>query len=467
MNKIESENEISTWLDTSAIEEMTKRPAPDIVRFHEILTRAASLSGLTQDEVADLLQVESTRMLDELFEAAACVKEAIYGPRIVFFAPLYISNICANECSYCAFRSGNKIERRTLTNDQIIEETKTLIEQGHKRILLVAGEDKSPDSLDRIVDAVHTIYSVKLGGGEIRRINVNIAPLSASQFARLKSADIGTYQLFQETYHRPTYEAVHRSGRKRNYSWRLNAIDRAMDAGIDDVGIGPLLGLYDWKFETLAMMQHIAHLEESYGVGPHTISLPRLEPAAGSCLSERPPHPVSDRDFLKLIAILRLAVPYTGIILSTREGAEIRRQALALGVSQLSAGSRTDIGGYSQDGDDTAGQFQLGDHRSLDEVVRDVASMGYVPSFCTACYRKGRTGKDFMDLAKPGKIKSHCEPNAVTSFLEYIEDYASPLTAVEGNQLIKACLSLMEPNIRELTFSMIEQIKSGKRDIYV
>jgi 2-iminoacetate synthase len=282
----------------------------------------------------------------------------------------------------------------------------------------------------------------------------------------LKGAKIGTYQLFQETYHRQTYGAVHLAGKKKDYDWRVTAMDRAIEAGIDDVGIGVLFGLADWRFEVLALMQHIRHLETKFGVGPHTISVPRLEPATGSDVASQPPMPVSDVDFRKIVAILRLAVPYTGIIMSTRENAHIRRETFALGVSQISAGSRTNPGGYAEDERGDASQFCLGDHRTLDEVIRDVASLGYIPSFCTACYRLGRTGQDFMDLAKPGDIKEHCDPNALATFAEYLEDYGSAAARSEGNQAIVQILKTMDPATRQRSERMVEKVRGGQRDVY-
>jgi 2-iminoacetate synthase len=313
---------------------------------------------------------------------------------------------------------------------------------------------------------LETIYATKSGTGEVRRVNVNIAPLDVDEFRELKAAKIGTYQLFQETYHRPTYEKVHVKGKKRDFDWRIGAIDRAMEAGIDDVGVGVLFGLYEWRFEVMALMQHIAHLERKFGVGCHTISVPRMEPAMGSDLASSPPHPVSDIDFKKIIAVFRLAVPYTGMILSTRENPDIRRAALAMGISQISAGSRTNPGGYLKEERDD-GQFSLGDHRPLDEVIRDVASLGYVPSFCTACYRLGRTGEDFMDLAKPGEIKLHCEPNAFSTFTEYLQDYGSPETRAVGEKLIEDSLVDMEGKQKKITTGLVEKVRSGKRDVFV
>jgi 2-iminoacetate synthase len=442
---------------------------PDRQAVLDILAKASALKGLDEAETAVLMNIEDAGLLEELFNTARCIKEEIYGKRLVIFAPLYISNLCGNECIYCAFRRENReIKRRALSQEEIEEETRALLEQGHKRILVVAGESYPEEGFRYVLKAIDTIYKTKSGRGEIRRINANVAPLNADDFKALKEAGIGTYQLFQETYHTETYRSVHLRGMKTDYNWRITGPDRAMEAGIDDVGIGFLVGLYDWKFEMLALLQHINHLETKFGVGPHTISMPRLEPATGSPFAANAPHKVSDSDFLKLVAILRCAVPYTGIIMSTRETAEMRRQTFALGVSQISAGSRTDPGGYTdKDGNgSTDGQFDLGDHRPLDEVINDIASLGYFPSFCTACYRLGRTGEDFMDLAKPGAIKSYCEPNACATFAEYLNDFATNSTKAIGYDLLVKTIAQMAPSQRGITENLLKKIKSGRRDCY-
>ena len=433
-----------------------------------VLAKALEMKGLRGREVAALTGIAEPALLDELFRAARTVKERIYGKRLVIFAPLYVSNLCHNECLYCAFRVRNReLTRRALTQEEIAREVTQLVEQGHKRILLVAGESYPEEGFDYVLKAIETIYRTKSGPGEIRRVNANVAPLTLPEFRRLKQTGIGTYQLFQETYHRETYGKVHLAGKKTDYDWRITGMDRAMEAGIDDVGIGALFGLYDWRFELLAMMQHVEHLEKTFGVGPHTISVPRLEPAVSSDMAAHPPHPVSDLDFRKLVAILRLAVPYTGIILSTRESAAVRSETFALGVSQISAGSRTNPGGYdSADDEPEAAQFSLGDHRTLDEVIRDVAALGFVPSFCTACYRLGRTGADFMDLARPGEIKEHCGPNALATFQEYLQDYASEETRLEGAACVARSLSEMEPDLRARAARMIGRVADGERDVY-
>lgn len=439
----------------------------DAGRVRAVLAKARELKGLTASEMTALMGISDPELMGELFHAAREIKDQIYGSRLVLFSPLYISNLCHNDCAYCAFRARNReVKRRALTQEEIAREVQTLVEQGHKRVLLVAGESYPQEGFSYVLKSIRTIYAVKCGRGEIRRVNVNIAPLTLEEFRELKQTKIGTYQLFQETYHRETYARVHLAGKKRDYDWRLTALDRAMEAKIDDVGIGVLFGLYDWRFELLALMQHIRHLEQRFGVGPHTISVPRLEPAVGSDLAAHPPHAVSDVDFRKIVAILRLAVPYTGIILSTRENPNIRRETFALGVSQISAGSRTNPGGYAAD-DHGAGQFELGDHRPLDEVVRDIASLGYVPSFCTACYRLGRTGMDFMDLAKPGEIKHHCQPNALSTFMEYLCDYASPETRQVGLGLIQETLAKMEEKECQISQKLLRRVEAGERDVFV
>jgi 2-iminoacetate synthase len=453
--------------ETQIFETLSRCAAPDARRIDDILAHAREMKGISADEVAALCTVSDPEQMAALFETARLIKDEIYGRRLVVFAPLYVSNLCGNECLYCAFRARNTaIKRRSLTSAEIAQETRILIDQGHKRVLLVAGESYPQQGFQYILDAIETVYSVKHDNGEIRRVNVNVAPLSVDEFKQLKAAKIGTYQIFQETYHHETYATVHVSGRKRDYDWRITAIDRAMEAGIDDVGIGVLFGLADWRFELLALMQHIGHMEQTFGVGPHTISVPRLEPATGADLASHPPKPVSDIDFRKIVAILRLAVPYTGIIMSTRETPNMRRETFALGVSQISAGSRTNPGGYAEDEQMDASQFSLGDHRSLDEVIRTVAELGYIPSFCTGCYRLGRTGADFMDLAKPGEIKLHCAPNAISTFEEYLMDYASPETRAVGEALIASTIAGMPPEAARRSQALLDQVKAGKHDVY-
>ena len=463
-----TERQTSDWLAADEVDAILNAATRDDGRIRAALQKARELKGLDMADVAALCHIAAPEQIEELFATARSVKEQIYGHRMVLFAPLYISNVCGNECTYCAFSASNKtLPRTALDMAGIKRDTAELIRQGHKRLLLVAGEGYSAANggFQYVLDAIAAVYDVTDATGNIRRLNVNLAPLEVDEFRQLRQAGIGTYQLFQETYHRPTYAAVHLSGRKRDYDWRATALDRAMQAGIDDVGMGVLFGLHDWRFELLSLMQHIRHLEDVFGVGCHTISVPRIEPADHSAVSLAPPAPVSDLDFKKIIAILRLAVPYTGLILSTRESAEIRRECYALGVSQISAGSRTNPGGYSE-GENTAGQFQLGDHRSLDEVVHELSTMGFIPSFCTACYRLGRTGQDFMDLAKPGLIKLKCDPNAVTTFQEYLIDYASESARCDGEKAIDCELSGMSAKARKTSERMLARIRDGRRDVY-
>ncbi|HEY0307648.1 MAG TPA: [FeFe] hydrogenase H-cluster radical SAM maturase HydG [Acidobacteriaceae bacterium] len=463
--------EQATYINESVIFDcLSKTTQPEPARVRAIFAKARAMQGLSFDETATLIALQDPELMDELFATARALKEEIYGSRLVMFAPLYISNRCTNECSYCAYRASNhNLHRITLSQEEIAAEIKVVIEQGHKRVLVVAGESyPDSNSLDYVYKAIETIYATHSGNGEIRRVNVNIAPLPVEDFRKLKATGIGTYQCFQETYHRESYSRVHTHGRKSDYDWRATVMDRAMEAGIDDVGIGPLLGIYDWRFELLAMLQHIHHLEERFGCGPHTISVPRLEPAAGTDFTATTPWKVSDADFLKLIAILRLTVPYTGMIMSTRESAAVRHKSFQIGISQTSAGSRTDPGGYEREqGDFQSSQFAVGDTRPLDAVVREIAEMGFTPSFCTACYRTGRTGVDFMDVAKPGAIKYHCEPNALSTFTEYLEDYASPATKLAGKQHMLHQIELMDAKQKSIAIPMVQAVRGGKRDVFV
>jgi 2-iminoacetate synthase len=447
---------------------LSKGKNEDKVRICEILAKALELKGLNLEEATYLINIKNPELIHELFVAASKVKEDIYGKRIVIFAPLYISNVCKNECLYCAFRHSNKELKRTILEQQkIASEIEHLINQGHKRILLEAGEAYPNDNIDYVIESIATIYGVKNKHGEIRRVNVNVAPLTIPEFKRLKEAKIGTYQLFQETYHCETYNKVHTAGNKADYNFRITAFDRALTAGIHDIGLGALFGLYDWRFEVLALLEHANYLQNNFGVGPHTISVPRLKPAFGSEIASHPFAPVDDNDFCKIVAILRLAVPYTGIIMSTRESAQIREQTLALGVSQVSAGSRTTPGAYTDNKLNDEGQFSIGDHRTLDEVVRDLAEHGYMPSFCTACYRVGRTGEKFMGLAKRGDIKDVCTPNAIASFAEYLTNYASPATKTAGNKLIGKEINSMANKDKQLTSKLLEKVSSGEEDVFV
>jgi 2-iminoacetate synthase len=446
------------------IKKAEKTPRRDAER---IIAKALQLKGLTPAEAAVLLATKDKKALAKMFQAARTVKEAIYGKRLVLFAPLYTTNFCVNDCLYCGFRSGNAmLSRRRLTLDEIKAEVRLLEKQGHKRILLVAGEDPKTANVDFLLKAIKAAYATRVGKGEIRRLNVNIAPLSVADFRRLKKSKIGTFQLFQETYHLPTYKVMHRSGPKTDYRYRLYGMHRAMEAGIDDVGIGVLFGLYDYRFETLALLFHALELEKKFGAGPHTISVPRLEPAVGAPLSLNPPHKVSDDDFKKVVAVLRLAVPYTGIILSTRESAKMRDQLFALGISQISAGSRTNPGGYKA-GKVNAAQFSLHDDRSLLQVIKDISRLGYSPSFCTACYRLGRVGHDFMDLAKPGLIRNYCLPNSLLTFSEYLLDYGDREARQLGKKVIGRHLAeISNAKVKKGTARKLKALAAGKRDLY-
>jgi len=435
-----------------------------------IIEKALERKGISLNESAALLNITDKDILVKLFEAAKQIKESIYGNRLVMFAPLYLTNACVNNCLYCSFRKDNKeLVRRTLTVDEIENEARQLIIDGHKRLLLVCGEHPKESNLDYVGKAIERIYSIDYKGNNIRRVNVNIAPLTTDDFKILHSFEIGTYQIFQETYHYETYSKMHPSGPKKDYVFRLHAPERAFEAGIDDLGIGALFGLTDYRFELLAMLMHAEYLDKTLGVGPHTISIPRLEPAVNAPAAECPPHAVEDLSFKKMIAILRLAVPYTGIILSTREKAELRRDLFNVGVSQISAGSKTTPGGYKKEIKDSTnefGQFQLGDHRSLNEVVQDVCQLGYIPSFCTACYRSGRTGDRFMELAKSGKIGKICTPNALATFKEYLLDFSTNGSTEKNEAALMKQVEELPEKEKKATQKMIAKLENGERDVY-
>lgn len=444
---------------------MEEKPTQEQVE--SILNKALELKGLDLKESAMLLNIEDDNLLKKLFAAAKELKEKIYGKRIVLFAPLYLNNYCVNNCLYCAFRAANKeMSRRQLSADEVVEEAKIIMSQGHKRILLVAGEDLKRSNLDYIQEIIDKIYEQKVFNGEIRRLNINIAPLSVEDFRRLAGMGIGTFQSFQETYHPEVYREMHVSGPKANYQWRLETMSRAIEGGIKDFGIGALFGLCDYRFEVLATLMHADYLDKVMGIGPHTISIPRIEYAQGSDVSKNPPHAITDGQFKKIISVLRLSVPYTGIILTTRESAKFRRECLELGVSQVSAGSKTDPGGYSDK--HATPQFQVGDTRSIEEILLELVQGGYMPSFCTSCYRKGRVGKDFMDLAKPGLIKRFCNTNAILTFQEYLNDYAPEELKKAGEELIEKEISMVDDEkIKAEIRKRLEKIQNGERDLYI
>lgn len=439
-------------------------------RALEVVAKARECQGLDLQELAILIQSQDAKVVEAIYEAALYIKEAIYGRRIVFFAPLYVSNVCANNCLYCAFRRSNtELERKVLTREEIHREVEILLAEGHKRVLVVAGEHPTLSGIEYIEEAVKAVYDTQVGNASIRRVNVNCAPLSVEDFKRLHNCGIGTYQCFQETYHLETYKLMHPSGPKADYLWRLLAPDRAMEAGIDDIGIGALFGLTDYRFEVMAMLMHAQHLDGKYGVGPHTISVPRLEPALNAPAANNPPHAVTDDDMRRIVAVLRLAVPYTGIILSTREKPEFRNELIALGVSQISAGSKTAPGGYKKAQDHTpeAEQFFVGDCRTLSEVMCQLCKDDYIPSFCTACYRAGRTGEKFMGLAKHGHIQHMCGPNALLSLKEYLLDYAQGETREQGDRVLAECVADLDPSVRKKTMDFLARIEKGERDLYV
>lgn len=463
--------ELTSFIDDNKILSLLENgKKADKSRALAIVVKAREAKGINLDELAVLLQSDDPDVISAIYKAALHIKETVYGKRIVFFAPLYVSNVCANNCLYCGFRKDNtELIRKVLTTDEIKQEVEILLSEGHKRLLLVAGEHPTLSGIDYLETAIKAAYDAQLGNAKMRRINVNCAPLSVEDFKRLKATQIGTYQCFQETYHLDTYKVMHPSGPKSDYLWRLYAPDRAMEAGIDDVGIGALFGLTDYKYEVMAVLMHALHLEEKYGVGPHTISVPRLEPALNAPAANQPPHAVTDDDMRKIIACFRLAVPYTGIILSTRERAELRSELIALGVSQVSAGSRTSPGGYH---DEKAHmpkteQFAIGDERTLAEVMNALCKDDYIPSFCTACYRTGRTGEHFMGIAKHGDIHQMCAPNALLSLKEYLIDYADVETRLEGERVLNECLADFDDNLREKTKKLLAKVEQGERDVYV
>jgi 2-iminoacetate synthase len=438
----------------------------------EIIVKAKQLKRLSLEESAKLLMVKDDIVLQKIYESASYVKRTIYGNRVVIFVPLYISNLCSNSCVYCGFASNNKVTvRKKLTFQEIKQQTEILLGRGHKRILMVAGEmGSSEENINYYIGAVKAIYSAEYKCNKIKRVNINVAPMSVEHFKKLRDIGIGTYQIFQETYHEQTYRKLHVAGAKTDPDNRLNGVDNAFKAGIDDVGIGPLLGLYDPNFEILAMLMHIEHLEKTYGVGPHTISIPRIEPAPGSDYASKPDYLVKDEEFKKIVSVLRLSVPYTGIIVSTRETAKFRDILINLGVSQISAESKVTPGGYEENSvhnDKLERQFSINDQRSLNEVVKALIVKGFIPSFCAACYRKNRTGKRFMDLAKPGQIKRICDINALVTFKEFLKDFADADVKELGCKLIekhKITLDNKSVNILEKFF---KDIDNGIRDKYV
>ena len=461
---------LESFIPTEKIEELLQSEQnPSESQIREIIAKSLEKNRLAPEETAALLNVSNPELKKLIRDGAHELKKTIYGNRIVLFAPLYVGNECINDCVYCGFRSSNKeCIRATLSHEQLVQETQSLESKGHKRLIMVYGEHPKY-SPDFIAQTVQTVYDTKYGKGEIRRVNINAAPLDIEGYRIVKSVGIGTYQIFQETYHQETYKTLHPRGPKSNFLWRLYGLDRAMKAGIDDLGIGALMGLYNWKFEVMGLLYHTIHLEETFGVGPHTISFPRIEPAVGTEFTQNPPYKVSDEDFKQLIAIIRLSVPYTGMILTAREEAELRNEAIRYGISQIDAGSSIGVGDYSAKDEESRkkSQFVLGDTRSLDDVIYELAQEGYIPSFCTSCYRAGRTGEHFMEFAIPGFVKRFCTPNALLTFAEYLYDYASKRTQQIGFELIDRELEKIEDEkMKQAVKSKLEQMKEGKRDLY-
>lgn len=432
-----------------------------------ILEKAKLRKGLTHREASVLLACEMPDKIQQIYTLAEQLKKDFYGNRIVMFAPLYLSNYCINGCVYCPYHAKNKhIARKKLTQEEIVKEVMALQDMGHKRLALEAGEDPVNNPIEYILECIKTIYSIQHKNGAIRRVNVNIAATTVEEYRMLKEAGIGTYILFQETYHKESYEQLHPTGPKHNYAYHTEAMDRAMEGGIDDVGLGVLFGLERYAYEFAGLLMHAEHLEAVHGVGPHTISVPRVK-RADDIDPDAFDNGIDDEIFAKIIACIRIAVPYTGMIISTRESKEVRERALHLGVSQISGGSRTSVGGYCEEEpeDENSEQFDVSDKRTLDEVVHWLMDLGYIPSFCTACYREGRTGDRFMSLCKSGQIQNCCHPNALMTLKEYLEDYASPDTKKIGEALIQKELgNIPKEKVREITVHHLQEIEKGNRD---
>ena len=432
-----------------------------------ILERAKEFKGLTHREAAVLLECDLEEENEKMASLAKEIKQKFYGNRIVMFAPLYLSNYCVNGCVYCPYHQKNKtISRKKLSQEDIVREVIALQDMGHKRLALETGEDPVNCPIEYVLESIKTIYSIKHKNGDIRRVNVNIAATTVENYCRLKEAGIGTYILFQETYNKKLYEKLHPTGPKHNYNYHTEAMDRAMEGGIDDVGIGVLFGLNMYKYDFVGLLMHAEHLEASMGVGPHTISVPRICPA-DDINPDDFTNSISDDMFAKIVTILRIAVPYTGMIVSTRESQKSRERVLELGVSQISGGSRTSVGGYAEEEkeDDNSSQFDLSDKRTLDEIVNWLLTLGYIPSFCTACYREGRTGDRFMSLVKSGQIVNCCHPNALMTLKEYLEDYASPDTKIKGEAVISDELRhITNEKVRNTAIKNLYDIEHGKRD---
>jgi len=460
------------FIDDRRIEEQLKQARPDPARIKDIIAKALDLQRLDPEETAALIALSPREkdLWQQIYAAAGTIKNKVYGSRIVTFAPLYVSNLCVNDCLYCGYRSSNtKIRRKRLSDNELRAEIQALVSAGHKRLIMVYGEHPLSD-VDYIAHTIQLAYETKVGNGEIRRANINAAPLSIDQLRLLKDIGIGTYQVFQETCHHATYRKLHPRGIKADYRWRLYALHRSLEAGADDVAIGALFGLHDWRFEIMGLLYHAMDLEHHFGgVGPHTISFPRLVPAVGTPFCTHSQHLVDDDTMERVIAILRLSVPYTGMILTCRESAAVRDRFLELGVTQLDFGSNIGVGDYStHDTELDKQQFILQDTRSLDEGIRWLAQRGHLTSFCTAGYRCGRTGHYFMDIAKQGKVHTMCMPNAILTFQEYLLDYASPATRQAGEALIADTLAGMPATpLKDRLQQYVKRLRHGERDLYV
>ena len=451
-------------LDTLAYADQNKE---NFELIDSLIKKAATGKGLTHREASVLLACEDKERIETIFALARQIKKDFYGNRIVMFAPLYLSNYCVNGCTYCPYHLQNKhIARKKLTQEEIVKEVVALQDMGHKRLALEAGEHPTMNPIEYILESIKTIYSIQHKNGAIRRVNVNIAATTVENYRKLKEAGIGTYILFQETYHKESYEKLHPTGPKHDYNYHTEAMDRAMEGGIDDVGLGVLFGLELYRYEFAGLLMHAEHLEAVHGVGPHTISVPRLK-RADDIDPDAFDNGISDDIFAKLIALIRISVPYTGMIISTRENKEMRARALELGVSQISGASRTSVGGYCEPEpeDENSEQFDVSDKRTLDEVVNWLMELGFIPSFCTACYREGRTGDRFMSLLKAGEIQNCCHPNALMTLQEFLCDYASPATRELGEKVIeKELFNIPKEKVRKIARNNIKEIKNGMRD---
>lgn len=447
--------------------EYAEKNKSNIALLNEILEKAEQRKGLTHREAAVLLECDNEEINQKIYKLAEQIKKDFYGNRIVMFAPLYLSNYCINGCVYCPYHKKNcHIKRKKLTQEEIKREVIALQDMGHKRLAIEAGEDPVNNPIEYILDSIKTIYSIKHKNGAIRRVNVNIAATTVENYRKLKDAGIGTYILFQETYHKESYEKLHPTGPKHNYNYHTEAMDRAMDGGIDDVGLGVLFGLELYRYELVGLLMHAEHLEAVHGVGPHTISVPRLR-RADDIDPDDFDNGIDDDTFAKIVAVIRIAVPYTGMIISTRESKVCRERVLHLGISQISGGSRTSVGGYVEEEteEENSAQFDVEDKRTLDQVVNWLMTMDYIPSFCTACYREGRTGDRFMQLCKSKQIQNCCHPNALMTLKEYLEDYASEDTKEIGDKLIiKELENIPNEKVKEIVVKNLENIKNGQRD---